>query len=151
MISLDQFWAESGYEKDWTATKKFSGGLKSLRKNLVSICKALDDQRPRINFAKLETHVATYISETCPEPIILLDAKRHLVGDDNYRMDWFQLEISIVHELVHSYLDFMGLQTWQHPEDEVEFCCRLWGDNRDPKEVKEWADRILLKNDLVPA
>jgi len=44
----------------------------------------------------------------------------------------------------------MGLDSSDHPEDEVEECARTWEDFRDPKEVLKKANQILIDNGLTP-
>lgn len=138
MIYLQELLALGDYEKDGKAHRTFSGLTLRLASRTRPLWLEMGLAKPRIVFAKNLNSVAIYIAGSNPYPIILIDVWVH-------QKDMIQLEISVAHELIHCYLENIGLSTCDHDEDFVECLAREWIDIRHSKDIVSQCDLFVEK------
>lgn len=78
-----------------------------------------------------EESLARYINGTYENPSIVISLDNFSQSKNIGR----DLEMTIVHELVHAYLESRGLDTSEHDEDVVEEATIEYMDFRDPIDV----------------
>ena len=84
---------------------------------LKPLYKSLGLHKPRVA-AIHSLYAGCYINGSCTDPIILLCPDSHDDEDE--------VLVSITHELIHAYLDSMGLDCADHDEDLVEHVARSY-------------------------
>jgi hypothetical protein len=95
-------------------------------RNIKPLCKVLGfNKGPSVTFVDninygdpLNDAVARYMSGSAPWPVILLGYKEHYDVDWKYICD--AIEQSIVHEMLHAYLEHHGLEAEEHNEGLIE-------------------------------
>jgi hypothetical protein len=111
--------ALDGYEHCRRPQASYVEAVAAVLPGLRRLWKALGLHKPRIVPCILNG-AGTYINGSCQDPIILLDVQCHLEYDDIKE----GIKSSIVHELIHAYLDSQGLDCGIHDEDFVEEAAR---------------------------
>lgn len=126
-ITLRQFWAESGYDRDDKSYRLYGKVANAIVKRLKPLWSHFGLSRPRVGFSFLQHPcVAIYIAETQDKPIILLDCYAHALVAPSKTELLASFRVSIAHELVHACLDYLGLECEEHfeHEDEIERIAR---------------------------
>jgi hypothetical protein len=114
---------------------------------LTILCKALHLNRPRIFYAADLSFCACYCAGSQDWPVIVLDVESFRNSD---LILWHAVTSTIVHELLHAYLETLGMNCgdYEHPEDEVEdlarrYCNGLMGADELTKALDAVADAIM--------
>jgi len=116
--------------------------------SLVSLCslrKALRLNRPRIFFTNDLAGCACYCAGSMDWPVIVLNVNSFRAPELYLRQ---AVESSLVHEMLHAYLETCGVDCYdyEHPEDEVENLARRYCDGLlAGEEVAEALDKMAEK------
>jgi hypothetical protein len=101
----------------------------ALRKEVTRAVKALKPfwqglelHRPRIAYAKDTDGCGCYCNGSMDYPVIILDVESFNDFNDNCIDLYCAVHSTIVHELIHAYLETIGMHCtdYEHPEEDVE-------------------------------
>jgi hypothetical protein len=116
-------------------------------KNTQTLIKALNINTPKISYIRDNKReaLARYIAGTSSNPHIVLDLDtiESAVKNDSSNLG-YAIESTIIHELIHAYLESKGLDPSEHDEDVVESATMEYMDFRDP------ADAVNYINNCYP-
>lgn len=139
MIKLKSLLNENDYNPDWdyephpNPPPKLVELVKRIIVDLKKLTSALKLGNIRVSYIinDGEESLARYISGTYENPYVVISIDNFSPSKNIGR----DLEMTIVHELVHAYLESRGLDTSEHNEDVVEEAAIEYMDFRDPIDV----------------
>jgi hypothetical protein len=107
--------------------REVSSAIAALR----NLCKALRLHRPRIHYTDDLAGCACYCSGSQDWPVIVISPGPFADPDIDLRRG---VESTLAHELMHAYLETLGLDCcdYEHPEDEIEDLARRYCDGLLP-------------------
>lgn len=140
MIKLKQLLENDDYNPEWdydihkNPNSKIVKLVDSIVKDLKKLTNFLKLGNIRVAYIKdnNEDAIARYINGTYLNPYIVLNIDVLSKLSSNIGRD---LEMTIVHELIHAYLESKGLDTTEHDEDVVEGATIEYMDFRDPMDI----------------
>lgn len=107
-------------------------------KNTLNLLKVLNINVPKVHYIRdnKQEALARYIAGTSNNPhiVIDLDTIEKSVKEDPSNIGYV-LESTIIHELIHAYLESKGLDPSEHNEDVVEGTTMEYMDFRDPNDA----------------
>lgn len=125
-----------------------SKALKKAIRTTKPLWKGLHLHKPRVVFVELEDDaVAKYVSGTMDYPVFVLCLKNIERVAKESGMDKRELEIgykgNIAHELIHAYLESVGVDPLDHDEERIEQFTREWLDGIvGAEDVRTMCDEI---------
>jgi hypothetical protein len=106
--------------------------------SIIKLLQILKLNSPRISYIKdnKKEALARYITGTAnfPHIVIDMDTIQAAVKADPSNIG-YAIESTIVHELIHAYLETRGLDPSEHDEDAVEGATQEYMDFRDPADI----------------
>lgn len=113
-------------------------------KNTQKLLQVLKLNSPRIHYIKDNKReaLARYIAGTSNNPhiVIDLDTIEEAIKENPSELG-YAIESTIIHELIHAYLESKGLDTSEHDEDVVEDATREYMDFRDPNDIINYVNK----------
>jgi len=101
---MQEFWDGGNYERNNKSHRHYGKYLWNIVNGCKPLYQAFNLNRPRVTFVEIERNTITLnVYGIIPDPIVLIDAGKHL--SEKFCRFCAEVEVSIVHELVHSYLD----------------------------------------------
>ena len=133
LMEIDDYNPEWDYKIDKNPPKKLVEFVNKIILDLTKVRKTLSLGNIRLSYIKddREDALARYINGTYSNPYIVLNIDAFNQSTNIGR----DLEMTIVHELIHAYLESKGLDTSEHDEDVVEEATVEYMDFRDPVDI----------------
>lgn len=122
--------------------------IEGLLSRNAALWRALGLKRPRVAFLKgiEEKGIAVYIAGTMDYPVIGIDIARHLaLAAEEDINPVTGVEMSIVHEAGHAYLETCGIDTFDQEEEAVEEFAREYADGSSPETAQAGLDAWVRK------